>query len=913
MLVGRETELRAIAAAVESARSGRCATVVLEGDPGVGKTTLLDAAVDSATGFCVVRTVGIEADLRVGHAALLDLLGPLRTGLSQLPGAQAAALQAALGWSAGARPGDRHLVAAATLSLLAAAAERRPVLVVVDDLQWVDAESAGAVAFSARRLGGDRVAFVLARRPAAGPEDGPDDLAGLPRHQVAGLEPAAALALLEGRIAAPVARRLVAATAGNPLALEELARCLTPEQRRGSVPLPDALPVGTRIAEGFARIPAEAPAGVRRALLLAATAAEQAAGPVVAALRAEGVDAERALAQAEDLAVLVVDQGRLAFPHPLVRSALLAAASPAERRSAHAALAAVLVDHPQRRARHLAQATLGHDDALAADIEGLAADERSRRGYAGASQLQERAALLRSSAVTATRSRATAVHDALLAGDVTRVRRLAGEVLAGPAEPAARGQVLWCLGELEQYAGSVPAAEGLLREAADTAEGHDRLRALGSLAFVGYRLGARETVTRAAAEIRSLADPEDPEHAVLADFTEGSALGFAGRWAEARAPSLRALERLEGDPRLRHDPRFLVMALLAPFWAGEPRRVWTYADRWIDAARSAGALGVLPPVLSLVASGTAFLGDHRRAYATAGEAVEMGAELGYAADVATAYELLAWEEAARGRHAEADSALVASRRLAERAEVADGAVFVHLVDAFAAFCRGDLHRVVDVLERRIAVDGGRLPRGDYELGVAPDLVEAYLGLGRRADAGALAARHAALHAEAVDPGVRAHVARLAGLLAEDRAVAERAFARAHEAHAEGDDSFAAARTRLLHGTTLRHAGQRVAARAQLREALAAFDAMGLEAWSSRARAELAATGLRVRRPPGTGGELTSQETRVALLVAQGLSNRDIAAALFLSPRTVEHHVTTALRKRGLRSRAALAAAFATRS
>ena len=227
-------------------------------------------------------------------------------------------------------------------------------------------------------------------------------------------------------------------------------------------------------------------------------------------------------------------------------------------------------------------------------------------------------------------------------------------------------------------------------------------------------------------------------------------------------------------------------------------------------------------MLSLIAGGGMLFGRHQEGYALAGEAVELGTELGYVADVAIAYELLAWQQASRGLHAEAGRSLAESRRLTDRAGVSAAAVHVHLIDAYAALCRGDLDRVVELLEGRIAADGGRLPRGDYPLGVAPDLVEAYLGLGRRDDAAALAARHAELHRDSPLPEPRAHAARLAGLLAGDEAAAEAAFAAAYEAHA---DPFEAARTRLLHGSRLRRAGRRVEARPQLRAAADAFAAL----------------------------------------------------------------------------------------
>ncbi|MGY1603577.1 AAA family ATPase [Geodermatophilus sp. SYSU D00815] len=910
MLVGRAAELAAIAATLDDARAGRCRSLVLEGEAGVGKTTLLDAAAVGAEGFRCLRTTGVEAELGLGHAGLLDLLAPLRDLLPALPPPQQRALTAALGWADGPAAGERFLVSAATMGLLARAAEDAPVAVVVDDVQWVDLESVRAVAFAARRLRHDRVALVLARRPPQDPDA--DELADLPRCRLAGLAPAAAAELLGPAVAPALVEPLVAATAGNPLALVEATRALTAEQRRGSAPLPDVLPLGDRLAAAADRLVAALGPGARRAVTLAALSAGSEAGPVVTALRAAGEDADASLAEAERGGVLVLGPGTVAFAHPLLRSAVLRAAPPGARRAGHAALAAALADDPDRALRHRAQAVVGADGAVADRLEGLAARERVRRGFAAASQLQEQAARLHGSAAAAAGALALAVEDAFLAGDPARVRSLAAQVLAGAGPAEARGRVLLCLGTLEHYAGSVPAAPALLREAAACTSGAVRLRALTELGVAGYRLASPATVAEVADEIAATADRADPEQAALADYARAHALALAGDWAAARPLALRAFDVLEGEPSLRDEPRYLIVTLLAAGWANEIAAAEAALGRRLTAARAAGALGVLPPVLSLVAAGVQATGDHRLAYAAAGEAVELGAELGYVADVATAHELLAWEEAARGRHAEASRALAAARDLGVRAGVAAASVHVHLVDAFAALCRGDLRHVVDVLERRIAADGGRLPRGDYELSVAPDLVEAYLGLGRRADAVALAARHAAVNRDSPMADVRAHVERLTGLLADDEARADAAFERAHEEHAAGFEPFEAARTRLLHGGRLRRAGRRVEARRQLERAAEAFDRMGVDGWARRARDELAATGARARRGGAAGDELTSQETRVALLVAQGLTNKDIAAALFLSPKTVEHHLTSILRKRRLRSRAAIAAAFAGR-
>ena len=908
MLVGRDTELAAIIATLDSARGGRSAGLCLVGDPGIGKSTLLGAAHSAGADFSRLRTVGIESELTLGHAGLGDLLRDATAYLGELPGAQREAMDVALGraTSDSTTGPDPYLVALGTLSLLAAAAEERPVLVIVDDFQWVDRESRRAIAFAARRLQHDRVAFVLARRSGsdAGELDGMNDLS------IGGLDERGCHALLGPAVSEAVVEQLIAVTGGNPLALTELAPQLSPAQRRGSALLPPVLSLGARLTRGFELSLVPLSAAARQALLIAAASINGQSGPISAALEQRGLDPVAVIGELEGAGVIQLSHGRYTFRHPLFRAITIQLATPDERRAAHAALAAAMTERQPLRARHLAEAAVGFDDALAGELLDAAELEQRGRGFASAAVLQERAAQLTSSPAGQARCYSAAAENALLSGDTTATRRLAGLAISDAADPDARAHALLTLGTLEQYAGSVPRSRELLDEAAQLGTGVVRLRALAELANANYRLSSAHGMAAAAESLRECADPAEPEQEMLACYTTGAALAFGGAWDLARPPMARALELLETDPVLRDEPRYLSTAMLAPAWMGEPSRILGFLDRRLDKAREMGALGVLPLALSLLAAGAAHqFGWHEVAYAYAGETVEIGEELGFVTDVSNAYAVLAWELAARGEHEQATKSLVRARGLDQRAEITGTAVYVELVDAFAALCRGDAKRVAELLEARIAADGGRLPRGDYELGVAPDLVEAYLALGRRTDATRLAARHAELHGTSADPTVRGQAFRLLGMTADDEADAEVFFAGAHDAHAEGSNAFEAARTRLAHGSSLRKRGRRIDARAQLGAAADAFTTLGLDGWTERATAEGAATGQQSRRRGTTDDALTSQETRVALMVARGLSNKEIAAALFLSPKTVEHHVSSALHKRGLRSRTELAVAF----
>jgi tetratricopeptide (TPR) repeat protein len=273
----------------------------------------------------------------------------------------------------------------------------------------------------------------------------------------------------------------------------------------------------------------------------------------------------------------------------------------------------------------------------------------------------------------------------------------------------------------------------------------------------------------AADAIRSCADTRDPEQAMLVAHSAAAALAFAGRWDAAADPARRALELLEQAPGLQDDPRYLLTAGLAASWAGTLALAYGDAPRRLRVARSQGAIGVLPMALSLLAGAAGLFGRHQDAFAYVGEAVELGTELGYVADVSIAQELLAWELAARDRPEQAQEALGAARRLQQRAEVSAAAVHIDLVESFCALCTGDLPRVIAILEHRIEVDGGRQSRGDYPLSVAPDLVEAYLGLGRGREALHITARHGKVHRDSPDPDIRAETHRLAGMTADSLA------------------------------------------------------------------------------------------------------------------------------------------------
>jgi ATP/maltotriose-dependent transcriptional regulator MalT len=561
------------------------------------------------------------------------------------------------------------------------------------------------------------------------------------------------------------------------------------------------------------------------------------------------------------------------------------------------------------RVWHLAESAISLDARLADQLATLAESNRHRLGFAAAATALERASALTPDPDLARQRLALAAHDAFQAGDLARVRDLVDRVLADGVQDRSRGEALFTLGMLEQYAGSVPHSVEYLDEASHLLEGRALVRDLCELALARFRLNDVSGMADCSRRIDSVVDLEDAEQQLMADFTGGAALLLTGD-LEGGMARLVEVRRLSDLPALRHDPRALMLMALSAGFTGQVGHAVRVGAARLQEVRRRGAIGVLVPCLALLASGRAWLGDHTGAYADAGEAAELAEHLGYAADASVAVEMLAWQSAARGLHDSARRSLARARELTDRAGTTTHAAHQAITAAFCALCRGDLSEVVSLLEARVAADGGTGASGE-PLGVAPLLVEAYLGLGRADEARSLATRYA----EATPPGSPALSVALArrceALTVPDETLATATFAAALTAHAEGADPFETARTRLLYGGRLRRTGHRIAARTQLAAARDAFAGMDLTHWVSVAERELAATGATARRQPVTGTEpLTSQETRVTILAAQGMSNKEIGAALFLSPKTVERHLGNVFRKRGFRSRTELAATYA---
>jgi DNA-binding CsgD family transcriptional regulator len=903
-LAGRGPESARLDRLLADARAGQSAVLVLRGEPGIGKTALLGYAAERAAGFQVVRAAGAESEMELPFASLHQLCGPMLGGLGRLPPPQRDALGTAFGLSSGAQP-DRFLIGLAVLSLLADAAEERPLLCLVDDAQWLDRSSAQVLAFVARRLQAESVVLLFAEREP-GERDG---LAGLPDLPLRGLPTDSARDLLASAISGPldhrVQNRILAEAHGNPLALLELPHGLSPAELAGGFGLPGGLPLPGRIEESFLRRAQQLPAATQRLLLVAA--AEPTGEPALLwqAAATLGIPAEAAgPAQANGLLVL---GAQVAFRNSLLRSAVYRAAAADERRSAHLALAAATdaeID-PDRRAWHRAHATLAPDEDVADELERSAGRAQARGGLAAAAAFLERAAALTPDPGRRARRALYAARAKHLAGAPHEALTLLAAAAAGPLGDFDRAMLQRLRGQIALDARRGGDAVPLLIEAARQLEPLDpalaretHLEALRAASITG-RLGVGAQAAAEAA--RRAPSPHGPPRAVDL-LLEGLAVRFTDGYA-ASAPALkRALSEVRDQGgRAGQDVR----------WPWTARRVapdlfdddaWlALGTRNVQIARDAGALAVLPLAMNYLATLRTFEGHLDAAAALLEEAEAIADATGAAPIVFGRLELAAF----RGDEAQVSALIEAS----EPAAIArrEGVML-----SFAEHGRAVLHNGLGHYQS--ALDPAQSASAQDELMLSvwslPELVEAAARCGRTdLAAGAL---------ERLTERTRAAGTELAlGIEARSRALlsdgesAERLYRESIQRLGGTHIRSALVRAHLLYGEWLRRENRRGDARKQLRTAYEGFTAMGMEAFAERGRRELLATGETVRkREVQTRYEFTAQEVQIARLAGDGLSNPEIGAQLFLSTRTVEWHLRKVFSKLGISSRRELRRALA---
>ncbi len=893
MLVGRDTERRAIERLVAGARIGQSGVLVITGEPGVGKTALLDDAAGHTAGMGVLRAAGSEPEQGIPFAALHQTLRPALGHIDQIPTPQADALAAALMLRPGAT-GDRFAIGAATLSLLCRFAEDRPVAVLLDDVHLFDRPSAEALAFAARRLMADPIVVLATSRT---PE--PDGTRELPQLPLSGIDLVAAEELVSRHLPASpeLVARLHQATAGNPLALIELAGSGEPP-----VSPETPLPVPATLVTAFASRARSLGEAGRVALTVAAVAGTD-LRLVVGACRLLGVEVG-ALAEAEDAGLVRVSADRVLFRHPLVRAAVYGDAAPEARRSAHRAVAEALGAHePDRRAWHLAEAALGPDERVAGLVAEAASRAHRRSAHEVAAALYERAARLSSDAGRHALFCVAAAESAWLAGAGPRAVALLAE--AGElASPAVRLRSLELRGAIAARTGSLTEAWDILRGAARESPDPDhRVVLLADTVSVSFYLGDATAAVDLAGEIDDLlGQVTSARSRGIGQIAAGVARILAN---QGGADQIRAaVEVLASSGRLRDDPRRLPWLLLGTLFLRD-RDTGADLRQVVREVRAEAAVGTLPFLLFHVARDDATTDRWVRAEATYDEAVRLARETGQDTELAMCLAGLAWLEARLGREAQCRSLVAEALPICRARDIHVGRIWslfalgeleLALGDARAALARlTELDELLDALGL-----------SDPDLSPGPELADVLVRLGRRDDAWRIARRYREAAVAKGQPWALARAERTIGTLGADDEL-DAHFPAALAQHALTLDVFETARTRLAYGARLRRARRRVDARPQLREALATFEALGAARWADLAATELEATGESIRRREPSGVQtLTPQELRVSLLLAEGRTTREVAAALFLSPKTVEYHLRKVYTKLGIRSRTELA-------
>jgi DNA-binding CsgD family transcriptional regulator len=878
MVIGRGEELARIEQLLATARLGTSQVLVIAGEPGIGKTALLEYAVEHAREMTVLRARGVESESEIPFAGLHQLLRPALNRIDELPEPQAAALKGALGLAPGTHS-DRFLIGVATLSLLTLSAEQRPLLVAVDDAQWVDESSLGAILFAARRVYADALAVLVATRPGDALPQGLDAIV------LRGLDRAAAAQVLERQAGKPlppgVADRVFEATLGNPLALIELAA---------------GEGVETSVEQAFAARIDKLPEPTQR--LLALAAAEEAGD--LAVLQRTGADLTP-LAAAEQGGLVTVALDQLTFCHPLARSAAYRSAPSDERRAAHRVLADAETD-PDRRAWHRAAAALGHDAEAAQALEDAGRRALARGAYAATASSLERAAKLTADARDRARRLFDAAGAAWLAGHTERAEQRLTEARALAQDGALRLEIDQLRGHAALRAGRVEAAHDILVAASATAPPDRAVEMLAEAAEACVYAADPQRMLHAAQSAWEQLAPDAGDRArCFANLTLGMALIYNGRHAADHLRTATAL--LETNPT--PDPRLLALAAQGALWLREAERGRALVTRAIESARASAAVGALP--FSLWIAGRDAATSDRLAVAIAlyEEAIRLARETGQATALCAGLSGLACVEARLGR-AEACREH-AAEALAETAPLGLAFFRTWAFDALAELelGLGDVQEAVKWLEEkeRLLAERGI---EDPDSSPVPELVEALVRLDRAAEAEQRLPTFATAAEAKGQPWSLARLARCRGLLGDDEQYAE-----ALKLHQRTPDRFEQARTQLCHGEALRRARQRVKARDQLRAAVEGFDALGAAPWAERARRELQSSGETMRRRDAlTLDALTPRELQVALVLAEGHTIRETAAKLFLSPKTVDHHLQHVYRKLAIDSRAALAEALA---
>ncbi|HEY6747258.1 MAG TPA: AAA family ATPase [Mycobacteriales bacterium] len=893
MLYGRDPECEAIDRLLAGVRKGAGAALALRGEPGLGKTALLDYAAERASGMRILRVQGVEAEATLSFAGLHAALRPLLGRIPTLPAPQAAALAGALGLAEG-RGQNRFLIAAGVLGLLAESADRQPVLCLVDDVQWLDSASLDALLFAARRIEADRIAMIFTART------GQADLAGLAELTLGPIDRDAALTLLVERAGAALdesaRRRVMTLAAGNPLALVELSAELA---AAAGIPEtdPGTLPLGTRLERAFLHRVEEQPDDVRRLLLLASADDSQNLGTLLSAAESMGID-RAALAAAERARLLRVDAGGVDFVHPLVRSAVYRTAPFAERQGVHLALAGVLPGEQDagRRTWHRAAAAVPPAEDVVDELEKVADQARARAGHGVAATTLARAAELTGDPGRRVRLLLDAADDAWESGGADAASTLVERARGVTSDPILAGRIDQLRGRIEARRGTALNGYQILLDGVDRIAALDPVRAASMLvdALQAASLaGDLERLIEAGRRAEQL--PFGADRPIAVSFVAGVGALLGGDAARSAALLREVLARA-GESE---DPLVLAWAGTAAGYLGEPAAAHDLGLRAVARARATGALSTLSYALEMLST-TQVTRSPATAEADAAEGLRLAREVDQPSSIAVHLGLLAFVAALRGdeaatvTHADEVVQLAAKHGLGFTEARATSAL------AWLELGLGRPEKALDRLEPLMATGH----RG-VALISTPDLVEAAVRVGRPELGRAALPALERWAASTASPWPSAVLARCHALLAEPD-VAGRHFDEALRHHRPSGPTVDSARTQLLYGEFLRRERRRVDARPHLRDALGTFERLGAVPWAERARAELRATGETARRRAADSvPALTPQERQIARFVATGATNKEVAAQLFVSPRTVDHHLRNVFAKLGVTSRAQL--------
>jgi len=896
MLLDRLPERAVLSGLLQAARAGRSGVLVVRGEPGVGKTALLDWAVGSAAGLRVVRVAGVESEMELAFAALQQLCAPMLEKLEGLPDPQREALGVAFGLTTGAAP-DRFLVGLAALSLLSEAAGQQPLLCVVDDAQWLDRASAQALAFVARRLLAEPIALMFAIH-----EPG-EEFRGLPELLVEGLGGSAARELLGsvlgGSLDERVRDRIVAETRGNPLALLELSRCV-PGMPGSSV----------RIEESFRGRVEVLPAATQRLMLVAAAEPVGDPGLVWRAAERLGIGAE-AVAPAADAGLLTIGE-RVLFRHPLVRSAVYQAAPAPDRRAAHQALAGATDPQadPDRRAWHRAQATLGPDEDVAAELERSASRAQARGGLAAAAAFLERAVALTLDPARRAGRALAAAQAKYQAGEFDATLRLLATAEAGPPDQLRRAQADLLRGQIAFSSSRGSDAPPLLLKAARQFEPLDSrlaretyLDALAAATFAGRLAlgGGMREVAEAARMAPPSPGPTRPPDLLLDGISLVICEGYP-----AGAPVLRrAVSAFRGTDVSREEGlRWLWLACRAALIVWDDASWDVLSDRQVTLARDAGALIMLPIAFNMHSTARLYAGEFTEAASMVAQAESVTEATGSSIAPYGAVALAAF----RGQEAQAAQLLQTATDDAERRGEGRALSFIGWATAVLYNSLGRYEEALAAAQRA-SEDSPAVQFADWAL---VELVEAAVRSGVPERAGGAVQRLSGIARACGTDWVLGAEARSRALVSDGTA-AENLYREAIDRFGRTRLRVDLARAHLLYGEWLRRQRRRRDARDQLGRAYEIFDSASAAAFAERARIELRAAGGHVPQPTvQTPDTLTEQEALIARLAGDGASNPQIAAQLFISPATVAYHLRKVFTKLGVSSRSQLAPALPAR-